>query len=72
MQQDALLNATAGGKYAAANPILAAAAPLLMLFGQLRLIPVERQAAALAEHIPDAIETFDHTIAKAGIGEEDA
>ncbi|RNJ46978.1 type IV / vi secretion system protein, dotu family [Mesorhizobium erdmanii] len=72
LQQDALLNATAGVKYAAANPILAAAAPLLMLFGQLRLIPVERQAAALAEHIADAIETFDHTIAKAGIGEEDA
>ncbi|TSE02801.1 type VI secretion system protein TssL [Mesorhizobium intechi] len=72
LQQDALLHATAGVKYAATNPILAAAAPLLMLFGQLRLIPVERQAAALAEHIADAIETFDHTIAKAGIGEEDA
>jgi len=72
LQQDALLDATAGVKYAATNPILSAAAPLLMLFGQLRLIPVERQAAALAEHIADAIETFDHTIAKAGIGEEDA
>ncbi|WP_202355674.1 type VI secretion system protein TssL, long form [Mesorhizobium sp. 113-3-3] len=72
LQQDALLNATAGVKYAATNPILAAAAPLLMLFGQLRLIPVERQAAALAEHITDALETFDHAIAKAGIGEEDA
>ena len=72
LQQDVLLNATAGVKYAAANPILAAAAPLLMLFGQLRLIPVERQAAALAEHIADAVETFDRTIAKAAIGEEDA
>ncbi|MGX5831075.1 type VI secretion system protein TssL, long form [Mesorhizobium sp. 43Arga] len=72
LEQDALLNATAGVKYAATNPILVAAAPLLMLFGQLRLMPVERQAAALAEHIADAIETFDHTIAKAGIGEEDA
>ncbi|AZO54771.1 MULTISPECIES: type VI secretion system protein TssL, long form [unclassified Mesorhizobium] len=72
LQHDALLDATAGVKYAATNPILAAAAPLLMLFGQLRLIPVERQAAALAEHIADAIETFDHIITKAGIGEEDA
>ncbi|WP_371011124.1 type VI secretion system protein TssL, long form [Mesorhizobium sp. RCC_202] len=72
LQQDALLNATAGVKYAAANPILAAAAPLLMLFGQLRLIPVERQAAALAEHIADAVETFERTVAKAGVGEEDA
>jgi type VI secretion system protein ImpK len=72
LQQDALLNAAGGVNYPAANPILAAAAPLLMLFGQLRLIPVERQAAPLAEHIADAMETFDRAIAKAGIGEEDA
>ncbi|MEI9411975.1 type VI secretion system protein TssL, long form [Mesorhizobium salmacidum] len=72
LQQDVLLNATVGVKYAAANPILAAAAPLLMLFGQLRLIPVERQAAALAEHTADVIESFERTTAKAGIGEEDA
>jgi len=72
LQQDALLDAAGGVKYPAANPILAAAAPLLMLFGQLRLIPVERQAAPLAEHMTEAIETFERTIAKAGIGEEDA
>ncbi|TPL11755.1 type VI secretion system protein TssL [Mesorhizobium sp. B2-4-14] len=72
LQQDVLLDATAGVEYAAANPLLAAAGPLLLLFGQLRLIPVERQAAALAEHIADAIETFDRTVAKAGIVEEDA
>ncbi|TPM05432.1 type VI secretion system protein TssL [Mesorhizobium sp. B2-3-11] len=72
LQQDVLLNATVGVKYAAANPILAAAAPLLMLFGQLRLIPVEWQAAALAEHTADVIERFERTTAKAGIGEEDA
>jgi len=72
LQQDALLDATAGVKYAAANPILAAAAPLLMLFGQLRLMPVERQAAPLAEHIADAVETFERTLAKTGVGEEDA
>ncbi|WP_348530046.1 type VI secretion system protein TssL, long form [Mesorhizobium sp. NFR06] len=72
LQQDALLNAASAVKYVTANPILAAAAPLLMLLGQLRLMPVERQAAPLAEHLPDAIEAFDQTIAKAGIGEEDA
>lgn len=72
LQQDALLGATAGVKYAAANPILAAAAPLLMLFGQLRLMPVERQAAPLAEHIADAVETFERTLAKTDVGEEDA
>ncbi|WP_192385565.1 type VI secretion system protein TssL, long form [Mesorhizobium silamurunense] len=71
LQQEILLHATDGVKYAAANPILAAAAPLLMLFGQLRLMPVERQAAPLAEHIAEAIETFDREMAKAGIAEED-
>ncbi|WP_348643000.1 type VI secretion system protein TssL, long form [Mesorhizobium sp. B2-3-12] len=71
LQQDALLHATAGVKYAAANPLLAAAAPLLMLFGQLRLVPVERQAAALAEHIADTIDSFERATAKAGIGEQD-
>ncbi len=72
LPQDALLKAVEGVQYVAANPILAAAAPLLMLFGQLRLMPVERQAAPLAERIADAIETFDRAIAKAGVAEEDA
>ncbi|RRH97428.1 type VI secretion system protein TssL [Mesorhizobium tamadayense] len=71
LQQEILLHATDGVKYAASNPILAAAAPLLVLFGQLRLMPVERQAAPLAEHIAEAVETFDREMAKAGIAEED-
>ena len=53
-------------------PILAAAAPLLMLFGQLRLIPVERQAEPLAEHVAEAIDKFDAHVEKAGVAEEDA
>ena len=72
VQQDALLDAASGVKYAAANPILAASAPLLMLLGQLRLMPVDRQAAPLAEHIADAIETFDLAMAKSGVAGEDA
>ncbi|TJV03052.1 MAG: DotU family type IV/VI secretion system protein, partial [Mesorhizobium sp.] len=72
LQQEILLSAADGVNYAAANPILAAAAPLLMLFSQLRLMPVERQAAPLAEHITEAIETFEREMAKAGIAEEDA
>ncbi|WP_365969532.1 type VI secretion system protein TssL, long form [Mesorhizobium sp.] len=71
LQQEMLLNATDGVTYTAANPILAAAAPLLMLFGQLRLMPVERQATPLAEHIAEAIGTFDREMAKAGIAGED-
>ncbi|RWP46178.1 type VI secretion system protein TssL, long form [Mesorhizobium sp.] len=72
IQQEILLNATDGVRYSAANPILAAAAPLLMLFGQLRLMPVERQAEQLAEHVAEAIEKFDRTMQKAGVPEADA
>ncbi|TIV05596.1 MAG: DotU family type IV/VI secretion system protein, partial [Mesorhizobium sp.] len=72
IQQQILLNATDSVKYSAANQILAAAAPLLLLFGQLRLMPVERQAEQLAEHVAEAIEKFDRTMEKAGVPEEDA
>ncbi len=72
VEQALLLSATDSVKYSAANPILAAAAPLLMLFGQLRLMPVERQAEPLAEHVADAIEKFDRTMEKSGVPEEDA
>lgn len=72
LQQDTLLAAAGGVKYACANPIVAAAAPLLMLLGQLRLTPVDRKASSLARYIADAVETFDRAVAKAGVGEEDA
>ncbi|MCZ8542672.1 type VI secretion system protein TssL, long form [Mesorhizobium qingshengii] len=72
IEQALLLSATDSVKYSAANPILAAAAPLLMLFGQLRLMPVERQAEPLAEHVADAIEKFDRTMEKSVVPEEDA
>jgi len=72
LPQETLLNVTDSVRYAAANQILAAAAPLLMLFGQLRLIPVERQAEPLAEHVTEAIDKFDSALEKAGVAEEDA
>ncbi len=72
MQQAVLIDAADSVRYAAQNPILAAAAPLLMLLGQLRLIPVEREAEPLAEHIAEAIEKFDRTIEKSGVADEDA
>ncbi|MGX9572514.1 type VI secretion system protein TssL, long form [Mesorhizobium sp. f-mel] len=72
IEQEILLNATDSVKYSAANQILAAAAPLLLLFSQLRLMPVERQAEQLAEHVAEAIEKFDRTMEKAGVPEEDA
>ncbi|AZO01439.1 type VI secretion system protein TssL [Mesorhizobium sp. M9A.F.Ca.ET.002.03.1.2] len=72
IQQEILLTAADSVRYSAANPILAAAAPFLMLFGQLRLMPVERQAAQLSEHVAEAIEKLDRTMEKAGVPEEDA
>ncbi|RWF51740.1 MAG: type VI secretion system protein TssL [Mesorhizobium sp.] len=72
IEQGILLNATDSVRYSAANQILAAAAPLLLLFGQLRLMPVERQAEQLAEHVAEAIEKFDRTMEKAGVPEDDA
>ncbi|TPJ40071.1 type VI secretion system protein TssL, long form [Mesorhizobium sp. B2-6-5] len=72
LQQEALLDVADNVRYPAANPILAAAAPLLMLFGQLRLIPVERQAGPLAEHVAEAIDKFDRTLGKSGVADEDA
>ncbi|WP_214472645.1 type VI secretion system protein TssL, long form [Mesorhizobium sp. dw_380] len=72
LRQETLFNVTDSVRYSAANPILAAAAPLLMLFGQLRLVPVERQAETLAEHVTEAIDRFDRALEKSGVAEEDA
>lgn len=72
LRQEILLNVTDSVRYSAANPILAAAAPLLMLFGQLRLVPVERQAEPLAEYVAETIDKFDRALEKSGIPEEDA
>ena len=72
LQQDILLTAAGRVRYASANRIVAAAAPLLMLLGHLRLVPVDRKASSLAESIASAIETFDRTVMKAGVGEDDA
>jgi type VI secretion system protein ImpK len=69
---DALLGASDGVDYGTANPIVAAAAPLLMLLGHLRLVAVERQAEPLAEHVAGLIEEFDRKIARTETSEEDA
>ncbi|QPC94482.1 type VI secretion system protein TssL, long form [Mesorhizobium sp. INR15] len=71
-RQQALFDASDSLQYTAANPIIAAAAPLLMLLGQLRLIAVDRQAEPLAGHVTDAIEKFDRAIGKSDVTEGDA
>ncbi len=67
-----LLGASGDVDYGAANPIVAAAAPLLMLLGHLRLMAVERQTEPLAKHVAGLIEDFDRKIARTETSEEDA
>ena len=70
--QETLLDACNGIEYSAANPFIAAAAPLLILLGQLRLSTADWQAAPLASHVADSIQEFARMIAKAGVPDEDA
>lgn len=70
--QSVLLNAGERIEYSAANPIIAAAAPLLMLLGRLRLMVTETRAAPLAEHVAVAIKEFDRKIAETGVPTGDA
>jgi type VI secretion system protein ImpK len=72
LRQENLLNVADSVIYSAANPILAAAAPLLMLFGQFRIMSIDRQAEPLAEYVAEAIDKLDGTLKKSGVAEEDA
>jgi type VI secretion system protein ImpK len=69
--QDALLEAVAGAGYRTANPLTSAAAPLLMLLGHLRLLPIDVQPASLAERVGAMVEAFDDAIA-GSLSREDA
>ena len=68
---DRLLEADDQVDYRTANPMLAGAAPVLMLLGHLRQIPVEVQADRLAAHLATMMQDFDRKIAHAGVGEAD-
>jgi type VI secretion system protein ImpK len=70
--QDALLKAQETVEYSSANPIVAAAAPVLILLGHLRLQVAETDAASLASHLGDAIQEFEKKVADAGVSAEDA
>jgi type VI secretion system protein ImpK len=65
------LNARDAGQFAAANPITAAAAPLLILLGRLRLMIVDMQAVPLMNHVAEAIVEFEKKILAAGVSRED-
>lgn len=69
---DVALNARDGTEFSAANPITAAAAPLLILLGRLRLQIVEMQAVPLMQHVARSITEFERKVMEAGVSQEDA
>jgi len=68
---DVALNARDGGEYSSSNPITAAAAPLLILLGRLRLLIVDMQAVPLMNHVAQSIRDFEKKIGEAGVPAED-
>lgn len=65
------LNARDGGEYSASNPITAAAAPLLILLGRLRLMIVDMQAVPLMTHVAQEIRDFEKKAGESGASPED-
>lgn len=55
------------GAASSSNPLLAAAASLLILLGRLRTGLVELQVAPLMEHVTREIERFEHNARAAGV-----
>lgn len=54
------------------NPVTAAASPLLILLGRLRLMIVDMQARPLMGHVAREIEEFERKCLEAGLTREDA
>jgi type VI secretion system protein ImpK len=72
IREDALLGAFAKVPYDAGNSLLAAAAPLLMLLGDLRLLPSDPEPEPLRRHLSDAIREFERKTADSGTAKDDA
>ncbi|MBC8129698.1 MAG: DotU family type IV/VI secretion system protein [Rhizobiaceae bacterium] len=66
------LGAKDGIEVPSANPITAAASPLLILLGRLRLMIVDMQARPLMSHVGREIEEFERKCLESGISREDA
>ncbi len=66
------LRATGLGKGGPSNPLLAAAANLLILFGRLRTGMVEMQAEPLMNHVVREIETFERNAVQEGADPQEA
>jgi type VI secretion system protein ImpK len=59
-------------QYASDNPLIAAAAPLLLLLGKLRQSTVEMDQPRLVSAVSDAVRAFDRQIAQADVLPADA
>ncbi|MDW6026578.1 type VI secretion system protein TssL, long form [Mesorhizobium sp. BAC0120] len=66
------LKATDSVEFSAANPITAAAAPLLILLGRLRLLLVDMQAVPLMGHVAKSITEFEKKVLAAGVPAHEA
>lgn len=69
---DKALRATGLGAGGPSNPLLAAAANLLILFGRLRTGMVEMQAQPLMEHVVREIDMFEQNAVQAGADPHEA
>ncbi|MBO0904359.1 type IVB secretion system protein IcmH/DotU [Jiella sonneratiae] len=68
----AVIGAREGERMASANPLLDAAAPLLILIGRLRLGVVEMEASPLMNHVIGEIDGFARKAAAGGYSADDA
>lgn len=66
------MRGTGLGKGGSSNPLVAAAANLLILFGRLRTGLVEMQAAPLMDHVVREIDQFEHNAITRGVDPHDA
>ena len=66
------LNAEEHAVVPSANPIMAAAAPLLVLLGRLRMMIIEVQAVPLMTNVANKIQEFERNILAAGVDPTDA
>ncbi|MGR3794174.1 type IVB secretion system protein IcmH/DotU [Vannielia sp. SX4] len=69
---DAALSAKTSGMSADANPIVASAASLLVLFGRLRSQVVDMHAVPLMQHVTEEIEAFEEKMLEHGVDQTDA
>ena len=65
------LNARDSGQIPAANPLTAAAGPLLILLGRLRLMIIDVEARPLMEHVANEIMAFEQRAMQAGVDKHD-